>query len=135
MEVNIHEAKTHLSPLLDKVVSGEDIIIAKPGKPIAKLTALGEPKHNRVPARNKNKGSVHNDFNDPLPDTILRGFLGLSSRYLHISQWTLETKNLSDKVLTIIGDQGNQVFLSSASCWEIVIKYSLGRLDIPSCIW
>lgn len=46
--------------------------------------------------------------------------------------WTLEPENLSDKVLAVIGDQGNQVFLSSASCWEIVIKYSLGRLDIPS---
>ncbi len=38
---------------------------------------------------------------------------------------------MSDKVSDIIGDQANQVFLSSASCWEIVIKYSIGRLDIP----
>ncbi len=76
MEVNIHEAKTHLSRLLDKVLSGEEVIIAKHGKPIAKLTALRGLKHNRVPGRNKNKGSVHDDFNDPLPDNILEGFLG-----------------------------------------------------------
>ncbi len=76
MEVNIHEAKTHLSRLLDKVVSGEEIIIAKHGKPIAKLTAIRGPKQNRVPGRNKNKGSLRDDFNDPLPDDILKGFLG-----------------------------------------------------------
>ncbi len=76
MEVNIHEAKTHLSRLLEKVLIGEEVIIAKHGKPIAKLTALEEPKHPRIPGRNKTRGSIKNNFNDPLPEDILKGFLG-----------------------------------------------------------
>lgn len=64
MEVNIHEAKTHLSRLLKKVLTGEEVIIAKHGKPIAKLTALEDPKHPRIPGRNKNKGLIKNNFND-----------------------------------------------------------------------
>jgi prevent-host-death family protein len=76
MEVNIHEAKTHLSRLLEKVLTGEEVIIAKHGKPIAKITALDKPKKRRIPGRNVNKGSIHDDFNDPLPEDILKGFLG-----------------------------------------------------------
>ena len=40
MEVNIHEAKTHLSRLLERVAIGEEVIIAKVGKPVAKLVAI-----------------------------------------------------------------------------------------------
>ena len=40
MEVNIHEAKTHLSKLLERVALGEEVIIAKAGKPVAKLVAI-----------------------------------------------------------------------------------------------
>jgi prevent-host-death family protein len=45
--VNVHEAKTHLSRLLDQAAKGETIIIAKAGKPIAKLTPLDPPKSDR----------------------------------------------------------------------------------------
>jgi prevent-host-death family protein len=41
--VNIHEAKTHLSRLLDQVAGGEDFVIAKAGRPVAKLVPLGTP--------------------------------------------------------------------------------------------
>lgn len=45
MEVNIHEAKTHFSRLLERVALGEEVIIAKAGKPVAKLVPLaGQPK-------------------------------------------------------------------------------------------
>ena len=76
MEVNIHEAKTHLSRLLEKVLTGEEVIIAKHGKAIARIIALEEPKRPRIPGRNKNKGSIKKNFNDPLPEEILKGFLG-----------------------------------------------------------
>jgi prevent-host-death family protein len=76
MKVNIHEAKTHLSRLLENVLSGEEVIIAKHGKPIAKITALSKPKKRRIPGRNIGKGAIHADFNDPLPEDILKGFLG-----------------------------------------------------------
>ncbi len=65
--VNIHEAKTHLSKLLEQVGQGEEIIIAKSGKPVARLVALnGKPKR-RVPGSAKGTLSYTDDFNDPRP--------------------------------------------------------------------
>ena len=75
MEVNIHEAKTHLSRLLQRVLTGEEVIIAKHGKPVARLTALKRPERPRIPGRNRNRGSVKENFNDPLPEETLKGFL------------------------------------------------------------
>ena len=46
--------------------------------------------------------------------------------------WSLSPELLSDRVLRVIRDQSNEVFLSSASCWEIVIKHALNRLEIPA---
>lgn len=76
MQVNVHEAKTHLSRLLERVVTGEEVIIAKHGKPIARLTAFGEPTRRRTPGRSAGKGRVLDTFDDPLPDEVLEGFLG-----------------------------------------------------------
>ncbi len=65
--VNIHEAKTHLSRLLEEVAQGKEIIIAKAGKPIAKLVPIKDDKSKRVPGRLKGKIVVPDDFDDPLP--------------------------------------------------------------------
>ena len=70
MEVNIHEAKTHLSRLLERVAMGEEVIIAKAGKPVAKLVPS-----KRLPAKfklgsAKGEFTVPDDFNDPLPKEI-----------------------------------------------------------------
>jgi prevent-host-death family protein len=48
MEVNIHEAKTHLSRLLERIAMGEEVIIAKAGKPVAKLVPLGRRPKKRI---------------------------------------------------------------------------------------
>lgn len=64
--VNIHEAKTHLSRLLDRVQAGEEITIAKAGKPIARLTAVRERPERRVPGNDKI--IIHDNFDDPLPE-------------------------------------------------------------------
>ena len=70
MEVNIHEAKTHLSKLLERVAVGEEVIIAKAGKPVAKLVAL-EPSRPRFKLESaKGEFVVPDDFNDPLPKEI-----------------------------------------------------------------
>jgi prevent-host-death family protein len=66
--VNVHEAKTHLSRLLERVQAGEEITIAKAGKPIATLTAFRERRKNRVPGMDKGKVTIHPDFDDPLPE-------------------------------------------------------------------
>ncbi|HZQ67540.1 MAG TPA: type II toxin-antitoxin system Phd/YefM family antitoxin [Terriglobales bacterium] len=70
MEVNIHEAKTHFSKLLERVALGEEVIIAKAGKPVAKLVAIecGTPKFRFGSA--KGEFVVPDDFNDPLPKDI-----------------------------------------------------------------
>jgi prevent-host-death family protein len=70
MEVNIHEAKTHLSRLLERVAMGEEVIIAKAGKPIARLVALDDQPPKRLLGSAKGKFTVPDDFNDPLPNEI-----------------------------------------------------------------
>ena len=65
-QVNIHEAKTHLSKLLERVQAGEEITIAKAGKPIARLSAIQERPKRRVPGNDKIV--IHANFDDPLPE-------------------------------------------------------------------
>lgn len=72
--VNVHEAKTHLSKLLERVGQGEEVIIAKSGKPVARLVALKEKPKRRVPGTAKGTLSYSDDFNDPLPEEIQRYF-------------------------------------------------------------
>lgn len=66
--VNIHEAKTQLSKLLRRVMNGEEIIIAKAGKPIAILSAFEEIPQTRVPGIDAGKVTIAADFDDPLPE-------------------------------------------------------------------
>lgn len=68
--MNIHEAKTHLSKLLERVALGEEVIIAKAGKPVAKLVPLNAKPKNRILGRAKGEFVVPDDFNDPLPKEI-----------------------------------------------------------------
>ncbi len=68
-EVNIHEAKTHLSRLLMRVAQGEEIVIARAGKPIARLVPV-ESKSPRILGQDKGLFEVPEDFNAPLPDDI-----------------------------------------------------------------
>jgi prevent-host-death family protein len=66
--VNIHEAKTHLSRLLQRVMSGESIIIAKAGKPIAVLSPITDAPDTRVPGVDAGKVVIAPDFDKPLPE-------------------------------------------------------------------
>ena len=70
MEVNIHEAKTHLSRLLERVAMGEEVIIAKAGKPVAKLISVDARKKRRVLGSAEGEFVVPDDFNDPLPKEV-----------------------------------------------------------------
>ena len=75
--VNVHEAKTQLSRILDRVAKGEEIVIAKAGRPVAKLVPFpGKP---RKPGRCKGKIQIADDFDAPLPESIMKGFRGESS--------------------------------------------------------
>jgi len=74
VHVNIHEAKTHLSRLLVQAGEGEEIIIAKAGKPIARLIPIKERILRRQPGSAKGQVVVAADFNAPLPEPILEEF-------------------------------------------------------------
>ena len=74
--VNIHQAKTQLSKLVDAVMHGEEIIIAKAGKPAAKLVPITPVKPERTPGALKGKIKIAKDFNAPLPDDLLDQFEG-----------------------------------------------------------
>jgi prevent-host-death family protein len=74
-EVNVHEAKTHLSQLLARVEAGEEILISRAGKPIARLVPARRARGRRQPGRFAGKGRIADDFNAPLPAEILAGFL------------------------------------------------------------
>lgn len=62
--INIHQAKTNLSKLIERTLNGEDIIIAKAGKPVAKLMAYKEKLKPRKPGLWKGKIWMSDDFND-----------------------------------------------------------------------
>lgn len=75
MKVNIHQAKTHFSKLIERAESGEEIIIARSGVPVAKLVGLTGTKPIRQPGTAKNSELfISDDFDAPLPDDILRDF-------------------------------------------------------------
>jgi prevent-host-death family protein len=68
--VNIHAAKTHLSRLVEEAAAGEEIVIAKAGKPIARLCPLAEPKPNRQLGRLRGKLVVPDNFDELHEDEI-----------------------------------------------------------------
>ncbi|HZP04316.1 MAG TPA: type II toxin-antitoxin system Phd/YefM family antitoxin [Terracidiphilus sp.] len=69
--VNVFEAKTQLSKLLERVEGGEDVIIARAGKPVARLTQLKPEKKPIIFGLMKGKIWVADDFDDPLPEDFL----------------------------------------------------------------
>ncbi len=73
--VNIHEAKTHLSRLLERVSAGEEIVIAKAGRPVARLVPYEESLEPRKPGAWKGRVWIADDF-DELPPDLLAAFYG-----------------------------------------------------------
>jgi prevent-host-death family protein len=77
--VNIHEAKTHLSRLIEKAVKGETVIIAKAGKPLVKLTAIAPVDGKRRLGGLEGLMSVPEDFDTMMAKEIEEMFYGESS--------------------------------------------------------
>ena len=65
--VNVHEAKTHLSRLLARVAAGEEIVISKRGRPVARLVPAGPVPKTRVPGAWAGRIEIADDFDDELP--------------------------------------------------------------------
>ncbi|MGY1761535.1 type II toxin-antitoxin system Phd/YefM family antitoxin [Geodermatophilus sp. SYSU D00779] len=73
--VNVHEAKTHLSRLLEAVEAGEDVVIARAGKPIARLVPVTVRTEPRTPGAWRGQGWMANDF-DETPEELIAAFHG-----------------------------------------------------------
>ena len=74
--VNIHVAKTRLSQLIERVEAGEEVIIARAGRPVARLAPLKVRLGPRRLGRLDGRFRVPDDFNDSLPAEVLEAFLG-----------------------------------------------------------
>lgn len=73
--LNLYDAKSQLSSLVEEAAAGAEIVIAKAGRPRAKLVAVRATTR-RQPGRAKGKIRIAADFDAPLPDDVLAGFLG-----------------------------------------------------------
>lgn len=74
--VNIYDAKTRLSQLVDKAAAGEDVVVSRNGKPLVRITRLVEPKRRIRFGVLEGKLRISADFDAPLPDEVLAAFEG-----------------------------------------------------------
>lgn len=72
--INIHEAKTHLSRIVEEVAAGSEVIIAKAGRPIARLVPLEQTGSRKELGLLRGRFEVPDDFDAPLPPDLLDGF-------------------------------------------------------------
>jgi prevent-host-death family protein len=73
---NVHAAKTHLSRLIEEAAAGEEVVIARAGKPVARLLPFEARAEPRRPGLMKGKIWIADDFDDPLPEEIMAAFRG-----------------------------------------------------------
>jgi len=73
---NVHAAKTHLSRLIEEAAAGEEVVIARAGKPVARLLPFEPRTEPRRPDLLKGKIWIADDFDDPLPEEIMAAFRG-----------------------------------------------------------
>ena len=78
--LNLYEAKTHLSRLVDDAAAGEEIVIAKAGVPRARLVGLPAKRRARRPGGAKGRVWISADFDAPLPPDLLAAFIGGDKR-------------------------------------------------------
>ena len=71
--VNVHEAKTHFSKLLERVQAGKEVVIAKAGEPVARLVPFARPGK-RALGLDAGQGFIAADFDNPLPDDVIADF-------------------------------------------------------------
>lgn len=75
-QVNIHEAKTHFSRLVERAANGEEIVIARAGRPVARLAPLVEAHEPRRPGLWKGRVEIGENFDDELPEEVAAAFRG-----------------------------------------------------------
>jgi prevent-host-death family protein len=74
--VNVHEAKTHFSKLINQTLSGEEVIVSRGNQPLIKLVPYHEETSVRKGGQLKGMLKIADNFDDPLPDDYLKHFYG-----------------------------------------------------------
>lgn len=74
LTINVHDAKTHFSRILSRVESGEEIVIAKTGRPVARIVPLLKAAAKRTPGSAKGRMLIKKGFYEPLPKKMLDDF-------------------------------------------------------------
>jgi antitoxin (DNA-binding transcriptional repressor) of toxin-antitoxin stability system len=74
MQVNMHEAKTHFSRLVERALAGEEVVIARDGVPLVTLEPIRRVGQPRTPGLSRGRGRVADDFDAPLDEETLREF-------------------------------------------------------------
>lgn len=72
-EFGVHEAKTHFSSLLRRAAAGEEILITRRGKRVARLVRIQQPRHRQL-GIDRGRLTIPEDFDEPLPEDIQRAF-------------------------------------------------------------
>ncbi len=80
MNINVYAAKTNLSRLLDRAARGEDVVITRNGRPVARLVPVTSPRKPRKLGALKGRIRIKKDFDAPLPDDLLASFEGREGR-------------------------------------------------------
>ena len=129
--VNIHAAKTQLSRLVDAAVAGEEIIIARSGKPVARLGPLAGPRQQRRLGILAGKLRVPEDFDASLPDELADSFEGRRCACCSTPMccYGHEPHRLDADTRATIKSGETDVLFRAASIWQIAVKAPLGRPD------
>ncbi|MFM1749628.1 MAG: hypothetical protein RLZZ188_3294 [Verrucomicrobiota bacterium] len=149
--VNIQAAKTHLSRIVDEVVEGDEVVLAKSGKPLVRLVPYAENKKPRTPGLFAGQGweapdcwapgesELEASIEAPLlrepdmhfPPPPRRRVLRLLLDSHVIVWWLTSPERLSAETRAMISAPGNDLLLSAASAWELGLKVARGKLRLP----
>ena len=140
--VDTHDAKTRFSGLPRRVSEGEEIIIANRGVPVARMVFPLHESRSRMRGMYKGQIKIADDFDAPVADEIQNAFEEVNTEsescvafllHTNILLWyVLEPDRLSSAALKILAMDSERLCFSAASALEIDIKYSIGRLALPS---
>ena len=133
--VNIQEAKTQLSRLVDRAAAGEEIVVARNGRPVARLVALDSRDAPRRGGWAQGEITIGPRLRRAAPGGHPGGLRGPRVRLLldaHVLLWwAADDAQLAEAARDAINASLNEVFLSAATAWELAIKVAAGRLEVP----
>ena len=146
--VNIQAAKTHLSRLVEEVVAGEEVVLAKSGKPLVRLVRYAQPRSRRTPGALAGQFWEAPDCWAPGPSELEASIEApllleppapalaarLPRRLLvdsHVVVWWLcAPERLTAETRNLISSPDHEVFLSAATVWELGLKLARSKLKL-----